>query len=691
MNSNNKLVLKWLASGLFILVIASSSDAWAQRGRGGGGRGGGGARMGGGARPSMGGYGGGGGRPSMGGGMSRPSMPSGGYNRPSMGNVQRPSMPSRPGGGGYNPSGGLSPGLSRPGGGGAGNIGNRPSIKPPGNLGPTTRPSLPGGGGLAGNNRPSLGDGNRPTTLPGNINRPNLGGGDRPSLGDGNRPTTLPGIANRPDLNRPGLGGGGLERPGFGNVRPGNQLPDIGNRPGVGNGGINIGNRPGIGNGDLNIGNRPGIGNGNINIGNRPNIGGGNINIGNDNNININRGNQIANRIGPNYIGNRPGWDRPGWNRPGWGWGPNVGWAGNWHNHAINPRWGWYNGCWGHGAYWRSSWYRPFAWGAVGWGLGSWTSGWGYGAAFYNPYFVQPAVASSVPFDYSQPVVVNNYVSSDVNAEGGAADAQATAESTATAEANQLFEEGLAQFKSGAYQQALTKFDAALRKLPGDPVVHEVRALALFALGDYKSAAASLNSFLSSAPGMDWTTMSGLYGNVDDYTAQLRKLESFCMANPTDAASYFVLAYHYLVTGEKENAINSLRVVVKNEPKDITAKRMLDALAPPAPPTTEAATPPATDGPTTDLVGVWRAKAGNSTIELKITEDSKFTWKAADAGKPPVELTGQLNAGADAIELATEEQGSMEGSVKSMGADKWQFNLEGAPPSDPGLTFERVK
>ena len=33
----------------------------------------------------------------------------------------------------------------------------------------------------------------------------------------------------------------------------------------------------------------------------------------------------------------------------------------------------------------------------------------------------------------------------------------------------------------------------------------------------------------------------------------------------------------------------------------------------------------------------------------------------------------------------------MAGSVKSLGPDKWQFALTGAPPSDPGLSFERVK
>ena len=79
---------------------------------------------------------------------------------------------------------------------------------------------------------------------------------------------------------------------------------------------------------------------------------------------------------------------------------------------------------------------------------------------------------------------------------------------------------------------------------------------------------------------MDWTTMSSLYGSVDDYQTQLRKLEQYCRSNPNDPASAFVLAYQYLALGEKNDAINALRVVVKNQPKDSTAKRMLDALSP---------------------------------------------------------------------------------------------------------------
>jgi tetratricopeptide (TPR) repeat protein len=323
----------------------------------------------------------------------------------------------------------------------------------------------------------------------------------------------------------------------------------------------------------------------------------------------------------------------------------------------------------------------------VGWGLGSLTSGWGYGSAYYNPYYVAPVASSVVSYDYSQPVVVQDYLAAD------SGDAPIAREPSASEEGLALFDEGLAQFKSGNYSAALKRFDAALQKLPGDPVVHEVRALALFALGEYQSAAAALNSFLSSAPGMDWSTMSGLYGDSEDYTRQLRALEEYARSKPTDPSSHFVLAYHYLALGSKEDAVNALRVVVENQPKDSTAKRMLDALAPPEPqsPAAPASTDGATSGPQTDLVGTWRAKAGTTTVDLVISEDSAFVWTAAQAGKPPVELKGQLTSSSDQLVLESAEQGSLTGSVKSLGPDQWQFTLSGSPPSDPGLTFARTK
>jgi tetratricopeptide (TPR) repeat protein len=306
-------------------------------------------------------------------------------------------------------------------------------------------------------------------------------------------------------------------------------------------------------------------------------------------------------------------------------------------------------------------------------------------------------VAQSMPYDYSQPVVVN-YVSAPADASGG--DTQVVQNTPQQDQGLSAFDQGLEKFKAGQYAASLVDFNTSLKELPGDAVVHEVRSLALYATGDYRSAAAGLNSLLSSAPGMDWTTMSGLYGNPEDYTTQLRKLEQHCKANPNDASAYFVLAYHYLVTGAKDAAVNALRVVVKNQPKDVTARRMLEALVPsetpPVPPSTS--TPPSSaatlagkDLPETDLVGKWVALAKDTKIELAITEDSQFTWKAAPKDQPPVVLTGQLTAGGDGISLQTKEQGAMGGRVESKGPDAWSFAISGAPPSDPGLSFSRVQ
>ena len=518
--------------------------------------------------------------------------------------------------------------------------------------------------------------------------------GNRPGIG-GNRPS---------ELDRPGMGGNWPNRPGD---RPG--------RPGIG------GNRPGIGNGlGNNVGNGIGNGIGN-NIGNT--IGGNN----NFNNINVNGG-------GYGGWGYHGGGYGGGWGYPGGGyggdWGYGGGWANNWNNGYVNPHYGgWYSGCWngnwgnnwgGYGG----GWWAPFAFGAATWGLASTIGGWGlgygtlgYGSGYVNPYYssIPAAVVAASPYDYSQPVVVNNYITNDgdltnsSDAQGGVggtaaggAGGNATA-APANNEANAAVDDALAKFKAGDYSGALAGFDRAVKLAPKDSVIHEVRALTLFALGRYPEAAATLNAVLVSAPGMDWTTISNVYSSVDAYTAHLRKLEDFCRANPDSASGHFVLAYHYLVGGHADMAAEALKVVVAKQPGDLVAKRLLEAITPPEEPKAEAtqpadqpaaasqaeATTPA--GPETDLVGTWKATSGKDTVVLTITEDSKFTWKATPAGRPPVELSGTVETARDAIALNTEKAGSMVGKVQSKGADAFDFTLVGAPKEAKPLEFQRQK
>ena len=595
-----------------------------------------------------------------------------------------------------------TPGLNRP------QLSNRPTTLP-GQVGgaggglagrPMTKPSFPTpgmGNRPGGGDRPGLGSVQRPTTLPGDL-------GNRPGAG-GNRPVTLPGdLANRPGGgNRPGAGGGQPigggnrpGRPGIGGDRPVTLPGDLANRPGTG------GNRPwGDGDRPWNGGNRPGIG------GNRPGIGDGN-NLWNSGNIG-------SGNVGNNFNNINVG---GGWGLGGYGYGGGFGygggyggWANRWNTGCVNPHYGgWYNGCWGGNWGSNGGWWAPFAVGAATWGLastlGSW--GWGYGGGGYvNPYYsaIPAAVVASTPYDYSQPVVVNNYVTND----GDLTDASTVEGGTATAESapapspsDAAFDAALSSFKQGDYATALAGCDTAVKLSPNDSVIHEVRALSLFALGRYPEAAATLNAVLAVAPGMDWTTLSGLYGSVDAYTQQLRKLEDFCRANPDSAAGYFVLAYHYLVGGYSDMAADALRVVVAKQPGDVVAKRLLDALTPkedkpadpppaaqPEPTKAPAAATPA--GPETDLVGTWKATAGKDSVDLVITEDSQFTWKAAPAGREPVAISGMIETARDAIALVSESAGTMAGKVASKGGDAFEFTLAGAPVDAKPIAFQRQK
>jgi len=415
--------------------------------------------------------------------------------------------------------------------------------------------------------------------------------------------------------------------------------------------------------------------------GNRPIIGGGN-------NL-VNRpggGNNFVN------INNRPGWGLGDGGRPGYG-----NWADHWNNRCVNSHHnGWYHGCWSGN--WGNSWYVPMVAGATAWGLNALLPSWGYGYgySYSNPYYVESAMPA---YDYAQPIAVNTYDTPSADASGDStSDQQAPAESPQTTEAYRRFDQALAAFKKGDYSNALQLDQQAIQKSPQDPVMHEVAALCMFATGDYAGAAAILNNLLAVAPGMDWTTMSGLYGDAEDYTTQLRALEARCRKERQDAAAAFVLAYHYLVIGNSDSAVNALNHVVSLKPGDLVAKKMLAALRPPAASTAEPArpdqpadSPPPQAGPTTDLVGRWRAERNGDRFELSIDENSQFTWKATPKGKPTVTLTGTMAAAGDAILLQSKDQGTMAAQVKSGGADQFQFIAAGSPPDDKGIVFQRIK
>lgn len=273
-------------------------------------------------------------------------------------------------------------------------------------------------------------------------------------------------------------------------------------------------------------------------------------------------------------------------------------------------------------------------------GLTTWAInrvGWAFGYFPYaNPYAT--TVVDNSVYNYSQPIVMTP------DEQTLAGDPGETAPATVSKQAMSTFEQAQKQFYDGDYAAALDLVDKALKEMPNDAVIHEFRALVLFALGKYQDAAATLYAVLSVGPGWDWTTMSSLYPQVSVYTAQLRKLEAYVGDHPDDAAARLVLAYHYITCDHKDAAVKQLTTLVKLSPQDRLAATLLQQLDPKAkvPDAPKIVEPPkqVAEIDPKSLPGVWTARRSNGErFKMTLDDKGKFSWKYTSGGKTQ-EVTG---------------------------------------------------
>src|SRR5207253_6961579 len=69
-----------------------------------------------------------------------------------------------------------------------------------------------------------------------------------------------------------------------------------------------------------------------------------------------------------------------------------------------------------------------------------------------------------------------------------------------------------------------------------------------------------------------------LYGNVQDYTTQLRALETAIKDKPDNPALRFLAGYHYAYLGFPKESVDQLDKVLKIEPRDEMAKALRDEM-----------------------------------------------------------------------------------------------------------------
>ncbi len=92
-----------------------------------------------------------------------------------------------------------------------------------------------------------------------------------------------------------------------------------------------------------------------------------------------------------------------------------------------------------------------------------------------------------------------------------------------------------------------------------------------------------------------------LYGNPDDYTAQLRALEKAIGEKPDNPAQRFLLGFHYAYLGFPQQAADQLDKVIKLAPQDEMAKALRSEVQAKLPKPANPAVPgPASTGPAAD-------------------------------------------------------------------------------------------
>jgi tetratricopeptide (TPR) repeat protein len=257
-------------------------------------------------------------------------------------------------------------------------------------------------------------------------------------------------------------------------------------------------------------------------------------------------------------------------------------------------------------------------------------------------------------------------------------------------------------FRREDFARALQLTDEALRRMPDDPMLHQFRALSLFALRRYEEAAATLHAVLAVGPGWDWTTMVSLYGNRDTYTRQLRLLEDYAEEDPRAPAARFVLAYHYLTTGYADEATGQWARVLALRPNDALSAGLIRELQPLRASNRDhvSRTPMISDssggaagsapaGKPGRLIGTWIARpAADTTITLVFQPRRRIVWKVRQQGRDR-EFAGFAIYQQRTLTISQDQDNSLVGTVHWQDEDHVTFKVLASRPGDPGLSFAR--
>jgi tetratricopeptide (TPR) repeat protein len=118
---------------------------------------------------------------------------------------------------------------------------------------------------------------------------------------------------------------------------------------------------------------------------------------------------------------------------------------------------------------------------------------------------------------------------------------------------------------------------------PNNGGVVLLMAQALFAMGHNDEAAGAVQMAMQTLPESEWGNVvknyTQIYGNIGDYTNQLKALERARDAKTDSAPIRFLLGYHFGYLGYPKQAVRELDKALDLIPQDLGSQKLRDIFA----------------------------------------------------------------------------------------------------------------
>jgi hypothetical protein len=197
------------------------------------------------------------------------------------------------------------------------------------------------------------------------------------------------------------------------------------------------------------------------------------------------------------------------------------------------------------------------------------------GTAGAGPAYVKQAQPSPTPYVVAKPVTTSKGVGYQRSAE--------------------------AAFRAGDFEDAARLANHALVEMPRDGKLLLFAAQTLFAVGDYRSAAAAIHQATSLLGSEQWGYVVENYRQYyrgRAYVDQMARLDEYIKENPNTAHAYFLRGYQHGFLGHQKSTLRDLNKAVELESRDQLAAQLIERFGgtPPVASTPDLGEPPAAEG-----------------------------------------------------------------------------------------------